>query len=194
MADADRLRWNDKYGRGDYDHRPNRHLIIATPWIQPEANGVPLALDLACGAGRNALYLAELGWRVHAWDLSDAGLGLLRVRLEAQAGTDRRLSVSLRQVDLEAPDFRVPAQAYDLVNVILFLHRPLLPKIAAAVKPGGLVFYHSYLDAGRGSRHRSEHKLAPGELATYFPGWEPLYGGEDLSEGLVTLLARRPCG
>ena len=59
------------------------------------------ALDLACGGGRNTLYLAELRYAVDAWDISDVGLDLLRSELACRAAAGKALAVSPFRVDFE---------------------------------------------------------------------------------------------
>jgi len=86
-----------------------------------------LALDLACGRGRNALYLAERGWHVTALDYS-------AVAIEALCGT----SIDARVVDLEDAAFQLPDSHYDLIVDIVYLQRSLFPQIRTALKPGGM--------------------------------------------------------
>lgn len=179
--------WNRKYSTEPYTYEPNRRLT-ALAHLLP---GPGRALDLACGGGRNTLWLAERGWAVDAWDLSDVGLELLRVALAGRPELAAR--VQIRQVDIEAPGFTLPPAQWDLIVVSLFLHRPLFPHLAAAVKPGGYLFHSIYLDAGPGARHRPEHKLQPGELAAAFapPAWIRSFYAEDPAAGNVTMLARK---
>lgn len=182
-----REKWNQKYSTEPYYWDPNRRLTGLAHLLPPAGR----ALDMACGGGRNTLWLAELGWTVDAWDLSDAGLEILRAALAERPALAPRVQVS--QADLEAPDFTLPRERWDLVVVSLFLHRPLFPHLAAAVKPGGCLFYSIYLDAGRGAKHRPAHKLQPGELAAAFPppAWTHVFYAEDTVEGNVTMLARK---
>lgn len=186
MSEDDRTRWNERYASGQFDLRPNARL-------QALAHHLPRAgrcLDLACGAGRNSLFLAERGLAVDAWDVSDAGLAVLADELARRAAAGQRLAVETRRVDLDqAP---LPRAAYDLVVVTYFLMRERLADIGAAVRPGGLLFYDTYLDAGPGARHRPAHKLQPGELGGAFAGWEQLHLQENPERGMVTLLARKP--
>lgn len=177
--------WDEKYAREPYDFTPNRRLTALAAHLPPPGR----ALDVACGGGRNTLWLAAQGWAVDAWDRSAAGLGLLRAALPPHLAP----RVHVRQVDLEAPDLHLPRAHWDLVVVSLFLHRPLLPQLAAAVAPGGCLFYSTYLDAGPGARHRPAFKLQPGELAAAFPppAWVHRHYAEDEEAGIATLLAAK---
>src|SRR4051812_10175557 len=105
--------WDERFAAGHAPHHPSPPLAEAVSGVVP---GV--ALDVACGAGRHALFLAGRGWQVHALDASRAGIS----RLEADAD---RLGVShlvrTRIVDLESPDFTLEG-AFDLICDFYFLH------------------------------------------------------------------------
>ncbi len=190
MAEQDRARWNERYAGQVYDFTPAASLVALGPRLRP---GRPdaRALDLACGGGRNALYLATLGYRVDAWDISDMALDLLRAELDRRAAAGESLAVRPREVDLNTAD--LPPAAYDLVLDYYFLDRSLFPALAAAPRPGGLVLIETFLESGRGREHVANpaHRLAPGELARAFAGLETLEYVEDADEGVVRLLARR---
>jgi 2-polyprenyl-3-methyl-5-hydroxy-6-metoxy-1,4-benzoquinol methylase len=129
-AESDRARWDRKYaaGEGPAHFRPktlltrHRHLL-----------GGVHALDVACGFGGNALYLASMGYRVDAVDASGVALA------QAQAAAAQRgLQINFIQADLSR--WWVPAAHYDLIAVFFYLNRPLTPQLAAGLRPGGLLF------------------------------------------------------
>lgn len=183
MSEADRTRWNQRYAAGDYDLTPNPRVVAhLTGRVQPGL----VALDIACGAGRNAIWLAEQGAEVHAWDISDEALALLQGETN-----ERGLPVHVRQVDLdEAP---LPQAYFDLVVVTHFLHRPLLHPMLQALKPGGLLFMDTFMDSEKRAEVNHAYKLDPGELArVYAESVEVLHLNEDIPSGRVTMLARRP--
>jgi len=160
--------------------RPNDLLVEALPICLRAWGNVcgRRALDLACGTGRDAVYLAQSGFDVEAIDvLPDA--------LERAADLARRnsVSVSVRCADLEN-GASIILGAYDLVTVFNFLHRPLLHGIRAAVRPNGFVVYEAFLKASRdafGRPTRDSHLLNPGELAAAFADWRILTYREGLS-------------
>jgi SAM-dependent methyltransferase len=88
------------------------------------------ALDLACGAGRNALYLARLGWQVTAVDASSTAIARLR---EGARG----LAVDARVADLERREFAIEPDAWDLICDFHYLQRDLFPDIREGVRPAG---------------------------------------------------------
>ncbi len=132
------------------------------------------ALDLACGAGRNALWLAERGWQVTGVDFSDTALALAR-----RAARERGVDVDWVQADVRS--YRPEPAAYDLV-VVLFLHLPpaqrreLLARAAAALAPGGrmLVLGHDVDNLGTGAPGPSDRSVlyAPETVARELDGLE----------------------
>ena len=150
------------------------------------------ALDVACGTGRDAVYMAIRGLKVTAIDvLPDA----LR-RVEDLA---RRNRVEVRPVchNLERAGELPEGSGADVVTVFRYLHRPLFPALAGAVAAGGYVVYETFHERNRetGKRPCSEaHLLRTGELASFFPGFEPLIfrdGWEREGRWFSSLLARK---
>jgi len=196
VADSDRERWNRRYS----DRRAERPMHWGpTRWFpeiqrqlqppHPDAR----ALDLACGPGRNAVWLAEQGWHVDAWDLSDVALDILREGLKERVADARPLAVHPVQVDLDVAV--IPPGTYDLIANILFLDRRLWPQMAAALKPGGLLVFETFVNrpGGRTSEVSPAHLLETGELRAAFEvlGLTVLSYAEDTERGTARLLARR---
>jgi SAM-dependent methyltransferase len=184
MAETDRERWNERYAREAYDFSPPDWLVRLGPRLRPTRNG-SRALDLACGAGRNSLFLARLGYRVDAWDISDTALDLLAHELRGIANT---LDVEPRRVDLEGFDLQ-PRQ-YDLVLNAHYLDRALFPALIETLRPGGLLLVHTFLQPPNG-HFNPAHALEPGELRRVFGRLTELELGEDLQREEAFLLAQR---
>jgi tellurite methyltransferase len=124
------------------------------------------ALDVACGRGRNALYLARRGFAVTGLDRDAGALAAARTQAEA-----RGVSATLEERDLEAEGATLPEAAFGLVCVFYFLHRPLLPAIAGAVRPGGFLVYETFLIDGHtrwGTPGRREFAFDHNELLDAF--------------------------
>jgi tellurite methyltransferase len=119
------------------------------------------ALDVACGRGRHALLLAAQGLRVHALD-RDAGAVAALARAAAARGLDVRAEVR----DLEAGEGDLGHEAYDLIVVVHYLHRPLFPALRRALRPGGRLVYETFTtrQAERGRPRNPRYLLQPGEL------------------------------
>ena len=143
-SDPSRERWNRRWAGEERVHAstdPSRFVVAEVADLPPGA-----ALDLACGAGRNAVWLAEQRWRVTAVDFSGVALRMAR-SLEAERG------VAVEWVEADVLAWTPPPRAYDLVCV-LYLQLPAgerrtaLARAAAAVRPGGtlLVLGHDLLN------------------------------------------------
>jgi tellurite methyltransferase len=128
------------------------------------------ALDLACGTGRNAVWLAKHGWKVTAVDRSPSAIGTLRQRCPA---------VDARVADLEKHDFPVAQEAWDLIVVCLYLQRDLFEHMKQGVKRGGIALVTVLLiEPGH---EQSRFSVQPGELAKYFEGWGILHTFEGMA-------------
>jgi tellurite methyltransferase len=132
------------------------------------------AIDLACGAGRNALYLAEQGWDVTAVDGSASATGLLRER-----AAERGLEVRTEVADLTDRAFALPEKHFDLVVIAYYLQRGLFPLAKAAVRPGGVVV--AIVHTPEAGEAASDKRAAPGELRGFFGDWELLWCYEGVS-------------
>jgi SAM-dependent methyltransferase len=117
---GDAERWDEKYRTGDHGQgiEPDPFVLASLETIGPGAGR--RALDLACGPGRHALYLAANDWRVGAWDVSPVGLEMLAER--AGLEIPRRL---INLTDEPAPD----VAAYDLIVIVNYLDRDLLARM-----------------------------------------------------------------
>lgn len=129
------------------------------------------ALDVACGAGRNAIYLAQVGWRVKAVDGSEAALEILRSRAGA-------LPIETDVVDLERDALEIETGAYQLIVDSYYLQRDLFPALKRGLCKGGVLIAIVHT---ADVREPARPKLAAaGELRSCFEGWEILhyYEGE----------------
>ena len=140
-----------------------------------DAAGLGPVLDLACGDGRNGLYLAALGAGVLLVDISEEALPNIR----ELPRSDR---VSFLRLDLEAPE-PLPFEPGSCGAVLVFryLHRPLIQPLRDCLAPGGMFVYETFLQGQEafGKPRNPVHLLSPGELAAWFGDWEIL----DLFEG-----------
>ncbi len=156
--------WDARYGDGSTDHwtgRPNAALVQEVAGLTPGR-----ALDVGCGKGGDALWLAEQGWQVTGSDLSSVAL-----QQAAEAAAARGLSVTWHHADARTA---APEQgAYDLVTAS-FVHpaaddrRALHRRLADAVAPGGhlLLVAHapSHLHTGLGDPALLELFVTPDQV------------------------------
>ena len=136
-------------------------------------------LDVACGRGRNALFLAAQGYTVDAIDRDEQALA----ETAATAVQRGLTSVAVRAVDLEDPAGPpdIPAARYDVVLVFFYLYRPLFPALLRALKPGGVLVCETFLidnHLRRGHPRRPEFCLAHNELLHLAAGLRVLHYDE----------------
>lgn len=185
MSKSDRERWDRRYADPIVKLKRRRHNPLLARFALPVRPG-SRALELACGLGRNALWLAEQGYRVDAIDISLEALR--QARAEMLRWNISGVNFILGDLD----HFPLPDIPYDLVVVFRFLDRGLFPAIRDRVRPGGLVIYQTF-NVRRLEQHPTfseEHLLQPGELAGFFPGWTALEASDvgDVS----TFVGRKP--
>lgn len=145
------------------------------------------ALDLACGRGGNALFLARRGLRAHAWDYADSALAALARAAQAEG---LAIATACRDVTRDPP---APG-SFDAIVVSNFLHRPLFPALTAALRPGGLLFYETWLGPRRERGPSSEtFRLRAGELVALCEGLELLHCGEEGDRAWVVARAPSSC-
>jgi tellurite methyltransferase len=161
--------WNDRYrSRDELDLTPARLLTDFATALTPGR-----ALDLACGAGRNALWLAQQGWDVTAIDGAEEAIRLVREH-------DTRIDARVLDLESGAP-LPFEDESFDLVVILYFLHRPLFAEAQRVVRPGGVV-----LTAIRTSGINPRFCLSLEELRGEFSGWEVLHAaGGDTAELVV---------
>ncbi|MCP4035654.1 MAG: class I SAM-dependent methyltransferase [bacterium] len=153
-------------------------------------------VDLACGWGRHALHLANLGIPTIGFDRNPD-----RLRELVRHAADTNAAVQPVRCDLES-SLGIPLadSCCGAILVFRFLHRPLARAIEAALGPGGILLYETFTlahcETGRGPR-REAFYLAPGELPGLFSGLEVIAyeeGPDGGDPGSVTarLAARKP--
>ena len=159
---ADRVKWNERYADDEYQMglAPSLCLEERIGLITTLCPG-RRALDIACGEGRNSIFLAHHGFLVTAVDISDRGIEKGRRRAASEGVT-----VDFRVVDLDGYEI---AEPYDLIVNINFLLRDLVPKGAAALNQGGVYLFETILDSPKlPGIHTRSYLLQPGELSRIF--------------------------
>ena len=178
MASDDQARWNKQHAEARGADTPAsflRQVFAADAWQLPRGR----ALDIACGKGRNSLYLAELGCEVVAMDISAVALDEGRQRAEL-----KQLRIDWRQADLE--EVQLDEAAFDLVVNFNYLQRSLMAQIKRAVKAAGHVIFETYLIDQKELGHPTnpDYLLRHNELLEQFRDFRVLYYREGkFSEG-----------
>ncbi len=218
MPEADRQRWNQRYCQeGPMDCQPHPFLVEMFSRLGPPGR----ALDVAGGAGRHALWLAQRTWQVTLADISDVALRMAQQAAQecnvpvrwlsaAQAAPPSPLpcpgepppekasarSGSLLLVEHDLEERGLPEGQWDLVLNIYYLHRPLFVQMASRLVPGGhlLVVHPTRKNLQRHARPPERFLLDEGELPSLLAGLEILSHEERWFENgrhEARLLARR---
>lgn len=154
---SERDKWNRKYRERHFSPEPSR---IVREFYGRAPTG--RALDLACGNGRNACFLADHGFHVDAVDISWEGLRRFVCRSHA-----------VSRICQDLATFVIQPGRYQLIVNIRFLKRNLFDAIQDGLSPGGVLIFETYTeeaDPEPPARFHRNHLLRRGELQYAFPG------------------------
>ena len=156
--------WDERYAAGKFSSAEPHKLLVEM------VNALPVgkALDLACGTGRHAIFLAEKGWDVTAVDNSRVGIDIAKERAR-----EKGLDIDFRVADIENGDLVIEPDSYDLICDFYYLQRDLFETMKQGVRPGGIVIstIHIY---GEGEDSEG-FLLKESELRGFFDDFEILH-------------------
>ena len=164
MSADDRMRWDEQHSKSLGTEQPSaflREILESDAWMGLGGT----ALDIACGKGRNAIYLAQRGFAVTALDISAVALAEGRRRARRQD-----LLIDWHLCDLEAGELALAGGDFDLIVNFNYLQPTLIRPIQQAVKPGGHVIFETYLidQAAVGHPKNPDYLLRHNELLQCF--------------------------
>lgn len=184
MSESDRLHWDPRHtiaGIPELDERPAPPSVFAHVEDLFPTRGS--ALELACGRGRHAVWLAQRGMTYHGVDVSPVAIEFARSLAEAR-GLGDRCHFEVHDLDEGLP----PGEPVDLLFCHLFRKSPSLDQsMIDRVAPGGILALASLSVVG--SRAPGRFHAPPGELRDSFGHLEVLNEGE--ADGMAWILARR---
>ncbi len=126
-------KWNQKY-RGNIKEPSVASVLVEHTFLLPDSG---TALDLACGLGANACFLAERGLATTAWDISEVAIAKLQ-----QTALSKALPIKPEVHEITQNSFT--ASSFDVIIISRFLDRSLSDGIIGALKPGGILFYQTF--------------------------------------------------
>ena len=181
---SDRRKWNEKYLKKTYSTRPAA-LVKKFQILAPRGR----ALDIACGNGRNALFLAEQGFTVDAVDISEVALAELAGR-----------HPGVRAICMDLDRFDIPAERYRLIVNSRYLNRRLYPYIQEGLIPGGVLIFETYIEGPAAGAHGPscrDYLLRDNELLHVFFSLQVLFYEEKIhgrhgeQRRMASLVARK---
>ena len=201
MSQADQDKWNAQYREGAYATRTHPSALL-TEWLPKlkfwETH--PRAIDVACGTGRNAIYLARRGWQVDAVDVSEVALDHLTETASAES-----LAITCIQADLEHAAHRpadlFAADRYDLAVMVRYTNLPLIDTLKDALRAGGYLIVEEHLvtEADVVGPRNPQFRVAPNALRDAVAGLDIIAYREGIvndpdgrSAALAQLVARTP--
>jgi tellurite methyltransferase len=201
----ERERWNQKYREKSAARMkagtpgktvPDPFMVWAfSEYIAPLFPHGGSALDLAGGAGRHAIWLAQQGWEVTLIDISETGVDEARKNAGPLASHIRFVVDDLTQFEGAQTQFGAPSEAaFDVVMAFFYLQRNIFPEIVKAMRPGGLLIYKTYTlaqaELASGPKNPA-HLLAPGELLQLARELRVLHYREEVAENATAELVAR---
>lgn len=190
MPSADQ--WNERFRQGEHSSpEPDSFVVESADYWNLLPPNSRTAADIACGAGRHAVFLAKNRFQTLALDFAEQGLLTTRLRAEEHA-----VRVETRQLDLEADGIDLGHDRFHLIVVVHFLHRPLFGALKRALNSGGLIVYKTYtaaqLDLPTGPND-PRHVLESNELLERFADYRVLRYQERIQgEGTAAIVAQKP--
>lgn len=163
--------WEKRYrsrdrAEQDLETSPNPLLAEIAATLRPGR-----VLDLACGTGRNAIWLAERGWQVTAVDGAPTAIETLD-----RSAAERKVAVATKVADLQKNEYAIEPDCWDFIVICFYLQTSLFEAIKQGLKPGGVVLAIVHIVAP--GEERTEHQLGPTELEARFNDWEILHSYE----------------
>ena len=160
MIDVMSHKWDAIYAQLDVESSLPVSVLTENEFLLPKAG---TALDLACGVGANALFLARHGMTVTGWDISIVAID----KLSAHA-TRQGLNINACQEKINVESFT--GSSFDVIVVSRFLDRTLSDAIIEALKPEGLLFYQTFTREKmmQNPPNNPDYLLTENELLTLF--------------------------
>jgi len=168
MSSDDQTRWDRQHSSTAGADQPSsylRQILESDAWHIPRG----IALDVAAGTGRNAIFLAEMGFTVVGIDISTVAIEKARRRAD-----EKSLEITWLQADLE--HIELSTDAYDLIVNFNYLQRSLFPQIRRALRPRGHVIFETYLidQQAMGHPKNPAYLLDHNELLDHFRSFRVL--------------------
>jgi tellurite methyltransferase len=188
---SDQERWDKKY-QGEELAKGKKPNAFLQKHLSSLEKGV--AIDLATGEGRNAVLLAQAGWKVDAIDISPVAVRKAR-KLAKEAG----VRINFIRADLDF--YAIAKEKYDLISVFYFWNRRLIPRMKRGLKKGGRILFETYtfetLFRGLDGPREAKYLLKANELLELFRDFRVLFYREGIfreggrKKAIASLIAQK---
>ena len=155
-----REKWDRRYAQVPADSPAPAQVLSEYAYLLPESGTV---LDLACGRGGNALFLARRGFAVHAWDISKAAIEGLNRQARSEG---LEIETCVQDVSESPPS----SNTFDVICVSYYLERTICNTVISALRANGLLFYQTFIHEKVTDEGPSNpaYRLGPNELLELF--------------------------
>ena len=151
-------------------------------------------IDLACGEGRNGLFLSDKGLPVIFADRSESALQTVNNVLKTDNSESQTWLIDFEQTGIKP----LENKQFSAALVFRYLHRPLMPALLESIAPGGIIIYETFTIDNRqfGRPNNVDFLLQPGELKNTFHNWETLHYFEGIltnpDRAVAQIVCRKP--
>lgn len=169
--------WDKRYARPSFvfGKSPVRFLAENYQFIPYEGT----VLDMGMGEGRNAVFLAQKGYRVTGIDISSVAVKKAYMLAE-------EFGVKFKGVVASLTEYKIPPASFDAIVCFYYVDRSLIEKMKSWLKPGGILIYEAYtvrqVKGKKKAEYNPEYYLKEQELLHMFPGMRVLKYEEPLHE------------
>lgn len=172
-----KTQWDEKYSRPTFIYGKSPAQFLAENYQYIPFEGT--VLDMGMGEGRNAVFLAQKGYKVTGIDISS--VAVKKAYLLAQ-----EFGVKIKGVVASLEEYKIPPNSFDAIVCFYYVDRSLVEKIKSWLKPGGVLIYEAYTIKEKSKKKRDQQEdeayLREQELLKLFPGMRVLKYEEPLHE------------
>ncbi len=179
MNSRDQAKWDRVYATDQHGFYPPAMVLQMQSHLLPHRG---TALDLACGLGRNAVFLSRHGLETFAWDISGEAIRRLEDYARAEGLS---MTTEVRDICANPPE----ENRFDVIVVSHFLDRSLIPRLGPALAAGGVLFYQTFtrLKVNDSGPVNPDYLLRKNELLEIFAAYELLFYQDSADAGDLNL-------
>ncbi len=172
-------KWNNIYAEAVIGSEGVSRVLVENEHLLPKEGR---ALEIACGTASDSIFLAKHGLQTDAWDISDAVVA----KINSYANKNKLpVNAQARDINVQPPK----DDTYDVIVLAHFLERKIVPALINSIKPGGLIFYQTFVKdvtASYSGPSNPSFRLDMNELLQLFSGMQVVVYREEVLIGDVS--------